>query len=435
MTKRIVRASTWLALACSAAPVAGQQVVKLPGRDAALKEKPTSVFSVGTVEGRDWEMFSQVRGIAFDGQDNVYLLDGQNLRVIVFDARGRYLRQFGRKGGGPGEFQAPLGIGIAADGNVVVSDLGNRAFIIFTPAGEYVRNVTFDDELGFPMGFLTDHSGGVIARAMPRMRPDQPTRQGDNFSTIFRQSLAAGPAPATTTATREQGAAGGSVQALYRVPVAPPRITESGATSGARRVSAINMDPVFGARPTFGVLPSGLALHHTTDYEIKVLDANGRHTRTLVRDFKPRKVTKKHQEAWQERRRENERNGTSGTIVVASTTSPAGSNVTVGGAGRGGTGPGSMAFSMDNVPFAEFMSVVSSVQTDPLGRIWVQRRTADGTATGPIDLVTAEGRYIGTLPAQPMPRAVSASGLAAWVETDDLGVEKVVVRRLPTGWR
>jgi hypothetical protein len=363
-------------------------------------------------------MFSQVRGIAFDRQDNVYLLDGQSLRVIVFDATGRYLRQFGKKGGGPGEFQAPLGIGIDAAGNVVVSDVGNRAFIVFTPAGEYVRNVTFDDEIGFPMNVLTDRSGGVVARAMPRIRPDQPSPQGGSFATIFRQPLTAGAA----------------VQTLYRVPMAPPRVVDGG-TGGTRRFAAINMDPVFGARPTFGVLPTGLALHHTTEYEIKLLDAGGRHTRTLTRDFKPRKVTKKDQDAWHERRRENERNGTGGATIVMSTTSPAGSSVSVGGGGRGNAPAGSMAFSLDNVPFAEFMSVVTSVQTDPLGRIWVQRRNADGTADGPIDLVTAEGRYVGTLPAQPMPRATSASGLAAWVETDDLGVEKVVVRRLPANWR
>jgi hypothetical protein len=85
--------------------------------------------------------------------------------------------------------------------------------------------------------------------------------------------------------------------------------------------------------------------------------------------------------------------------------------------------------------FAEVMSVVSGITTDPHGRVWVQRRNADGTAAGPIDLVDAAGRYIGTLPAQPLPSAVSASGLAAWIERDDLGVERIAVRRLPAGWR
>jgi hypothetical protein len=422
MSKMIVRTAAWIALACWGAPAAAQQVVKLPARDVALRDRPADVFSVGTVEGRDWEMFSQVRAVAFDRRDNMYLLDGQNLRVIVFDATGKYLRQFGKKGGGPGEFQAPIGLDIAADGNVVVSDLGNRAFVVFTPAGEHVRNVTFDDELGFPMSFMTDRSGGVVARSMPRIRRDETTPQ-DNFSTIFRQPLTG---------------ANSTMQSLYKVPVPPPRVIDGGAGSGGgRRVASINMDPVFGARPTFGVLPAGLALHHETEYAIRILDANGRHVRTVTRDYRPRKVTKKDQEEWQERRRRNERDGTNAPIMVTSTAGPTGSNVSV-GSGRGAAGAAAgaaMTFSMDNVPFAETMSVVTSIRTDPTGRIWVQRRQPDGTSEGPIDLVTAEGRYIGTLPAQPMPRAVSPSGLAAWVQTDDLGVEKVVVRRLPAGWR
>ncbi|MGH7464983.1 MAG: hypothetical protein ACREK1_07395, partial [Longimicrobiales bacterium] len=83
-----------------------------------------------------------------------------------------------------------------------------------------------------------------------------------------------------------------------------------------------------------------------------------------------------------------------------------------------------------------FMSVVTSIRTDPQSRIWVQRRGADGKAAGPIDLMMPDGRYIGTLPPQELPGAVSASSLAAWVVTDaELGVERVVVRRLPASWQ
>src|SRR5688572_2631909 len=110
-----------LALA-AAAPAAAQQTVRLPARDVALQERPATVFTVGTEEGRDWEMFSGIRTVAFDRSDNLYVLDGQNYRVVVFDARGRYVRHFGKRGGGPGELQAPLALVINTDGNVVVND-------------------------------------------------------------------------------------------------------------------------------------------------------------------------------------------------------------------------------------------------------------------------------------------------------------------------
>ena len=75
-----------------------------------------------------------------------------------------------------------------------------------------------------------------------------------------------------------------------------------------------------------------------------------------------------------------------------------------------------------------------------------QVHTAGGGAAGvliaervgrdePIDLLSPDGRYIGTVTGLEMPRAVSASGLAAWVEKNDLDIEQVVVRRLPGAWK
>jgi hypothetical protein len=196
----------------------------------------------------------------------------------------------------------------------------------------------------------------------------------------------------------------------------------------------MRMDPVFGPRASFGVLPTGLAVHHETEYAVRILDATGRAVRTLTRDFEPRKVTKRDQEQWQEQRREDEARGVGPQVVMSRSTGAGTGSVSIGRGGQGQSGQ-PMQISLDNVPFAEFMAVVTSIRTDPQGRIWVQRRNADSRADGPIDLVTSEGRYIGTLPAQPLPGAVSRSGLAAWVVTDELGVERVEVRRLPASWR
>ena len=53
---------------------------------------------------------------------------------------------------------------------------------------------------------------------------------------------------------------------------------------------------------------------------------------------------------------------------------------------------------------------------------------------GPIDLLTADGRYLGTLRADAtsMPSAFGPDGLVAFVERDELDVPTVVVKRLPT---
>jgi hypothetical protein len=403
-----------LGLALGGVPLPAQQSVKLPARDRPLTERPATLFTVGAEEGESWELFSGIRGAAFDRADNLYVLDSQNSRVVVFDARGRFVRQFGRRGGGPGELQSPMHIAVTAADEVVVNDLGNRAFVVYSPAGEHVRNVPYPQDAGFPTAFMAAPRGGVITRTSDalRMQTPQPTGQPAT-STIARHALAGDAAPSTITTFR----------------IAPPQVLENSNAGGQTRRVSISVDPIFSARPSFGPLPDGgIALHTDTEYAVRILDGAGRHVRTLERDHRPRRVTKKDQEAYQARQQEQrERGGTGAPIMVMSTT---------GGGTSGGAQPrgGSMQFNVEPT-YADFMSVITSVRTDAAGRLWIQRRHDDGSERGSIDLVDATGRYIGTLPPQQAPNAFSASGLAAYVITDDLGVERVAVRRLPASWR
>jgi hypothetical protein len=57
-----------------------------------------------------------------------------------------------------------MSIAITSDGNVVVSDLGNRAWIVFRPTGEHVRSVSVGDGLRSPVGVSADRRGGVLVR-------------------------------------------------------------------------------------------------------------------------------------------------------------------------------------------------------------------------------------------------------------------------------
>ena len=59
------------------------------------------------------------------------------------------------------------------------------------------------------------------------------------------------------------------------------------------------------------------------------------------------------------------------------------------------------------------------------------------TGDNPIDLLTANGRYLGTFAAgsTALPEAYGPDGLVAFVETDDLDVPYLVVKRLPEGVR
>lgn len=62
------------------------------------------------------------------------------------------------------------------------------------------------------------------------------------------------------------------------------------------------------------------------------------------------------------------------------------------------------------------------------------RRGEEPDSEGPIDVLTAEGNYVGTYAtgATEMPNAFGPDGLAAFIELDEFDVASVVVRRLPT---
>jgi DNA-binding beta-propeller fold protein YncE len=72
------------------------------------------------------------------GKDHlIYVMDGVNNRVVVFDEEAKVSFTFGGKGSGNGLFNAPLGITTDSQGNVYVADSGNRRIQIFSHRGQF----------------------------------------------------------------------------------------------------------------------------------------------------------------------------------------------------------------------------------------------------------------------------------------------------------
>ncbi|HEX7241808.1 MAG TPA: 6-bladed beta-propeller [Longimicrobiaceae bacterium] len=77
------------------------------------------------------------------GRDGrVYVSQRQDGVVRVYDARGRYLREIGRSGEGPGEFEWQSGMGWRGD-TLWVADGAQARISLFRPDGRFVRSLTF----------------------------------------------------------------------------------------------------------------------------------------------------------------------------------------------------------------------------------------------------------------------------------------------------
>ena len=91
--------------------------------------------------GQPRDVFNRPTDIAFDAQGNIFVADGQgNARVAKFDKDGVFVKSWGSKGNGDGQFDVVRSIAITADGDVYVADGGNNHRIqVFDNNGTYKR--------------------------------------------------------------------------------------------------------------------------------------------------------------------------------------------------------------------------------------------------------------------------------------------------------
>ena len=102
-------------------------------------------------------------GIAFDGDDNLLVVDKGNNRVQKFAKDGAYLSAWGTGGDGPREFDEPWGITVDGTGDVYVADWGNNRVQKFAPDGTHLLTFGSGDggELDHPAGVAVDSEGDV----------------------------------------------------------------------------------------------------------------------------------------------------------------------------------------------------------------------------------------------------------------------------------
>jgi hypothetical protein len=76
--------------------------------------------------------------VAFDAAGNIFVADGHgNSRIAKFDNRGRFIKTWGAKGSGAGQFNSPHSVVVDAKGNVYVADRGNNRIQVFDNDGNF----------------------------------------------------------------------------------------------------------------------------------------------------------------------------------------------------------------------------------------------------------------------------------------------------------
>ncbi|MES1981639.1 MAG: 6-bladed beta-propeller [Pseudomonadota bacterium] len=112
--------------------------------------------------------FNLPRDVAINsGNGELYVVDGGNFRIQVFDRNGTFLRTFGSIGKQLGNFSRPKEIAIDPAGNIYVVDAGFGNFQIFNPQGQllmFIGQRSNQDGPGLfslPAGIAVDEDGRV----------------------------------------------------------------------------------------------------------------------------------------------------------------------------------------------------------------------------------------------------------------------------------
>jgi hypothetical protein len=106
------------------------------------------LWAIAPGEHPSADSIGEVSGLAMDGDGTVYVSDFLATKVWVFDRDGWPLPGIGRKGEGPGEFEAPTGLGIGPDGRLYVRDVYRVSRFGPDSAGRLTR---FEDSFAGPV--------------------------------------------------------------------------------------------------------------------------------------------------------------------------------------------------------------------------------------------------------------------------------------------
>jgi DNA-binding beta-propeller fold protein YncE len=97
------------------------------------------------------DAFNGPADVVVGANGDVFVADGEstNTRVVKLSRTGEFIKAWGTKGTGPGEFQVPHNIVIDSKGRLYVADRTNKRVQVFDQDGKFLRQMT---QVGAPYG-------------------------------------------------------------------------------------------------------------------------------------------------------------------------------------------------------------------------------------------------------------------------------------------
>lgn len=234
----------------------GVKVVYNPKKPVLLSGIPNKLIlaedlRIGDKSGDENYMFSSLNSVQVDDEGDIIIFDRKEVCIKVFDKNGKYLRKFGKKGQGPGEIQSPYKIHLAGGKDITIMDRGNNRFSYYSKDGRCIKEIGVGkyrlfvaqaDSRGYIYGYLVTLG-------------DKVTLDLIKFNQEFK--------PIMTIISRE-------------MPKKPPPVE----LTELLHFQVIEDDSFVWAR--------------TFQYELNILDRDGKLVKRIVKDYDPIKITKEN---------------------------------------------------------------------------------------------------------------------------------------------
>ena len=130
----------------------------------SIFDKDGKFLSQWGVKGSADGQLEYPSSIAFDADDNLWLTDSGNHRVLKFTQDGQLLSAWGQQGSGPGQFQGPWGLALTDGGDVYISDWGNDRIQHYSADGALIEEfagLSEGDAIHRPAGLSVDGEGNI----------------------------------------------------------------------------------------------------------------------------------------------------------------------------------------------------------------------------------------------------------------------------------
>lgn len=188
---------------------------------------------------------------------NIFVVDSGNARVQMFGHDGRFLKTLGQRGQGPGEFRRPIAAAMVGD-RLVVSDLGNSRFSVWTDTGEHVA------DQATPLGFATSRMAGLAGGGMVILGPQA------NVG-----AMQAGGAPVLTNVLASYSSAGEQLVRFFES-ATPAMGNPVELVSDPRRRIQYLIDSMEAPRPSFAVGGNDqVYVTPSSEYQVIAMSADG----------------------------------------------------------------------------------------------------------------------------------------------------------------